>query len=152
MRDSANPTMRQAGYKVNVIPGEAVGHLDGRTLPGYEEEFLRTLDRLLGPDVTREYVNHSPPVCSPLATATFEAMARALRAEDPEAHVVPFVMAGGTDAKAFARLGIAGYGYSPIRTPVGFDYYNTAHGVDERVPVDGLRFGVRALDRFLSDC
>jgi acetylornithine deacetylase/succinyl-diaminopimelate desuccinylase-like protein len=26
------------------------------------------------------------------------------------------------------------------------------HGIDERVPIDALRFGVRVLDRFLSSC
>jgi len=61
-------------------------------------------------------------------------------------------MSGGTDAKSFARLGIAGFGFTPLLLPAGLDYFGMFHGVDERVPVDGLRFGVRVLDRFLSTC
>jgi acetylornithine deacetylase/succinyl-diaminopimelate desuccinylase-like protein len=77
-------------------------------------------------------------------------MASALRSQDPDAVVVPYCMGGGTDAKAFARLGIPGYGFAPLWLPAGFDYRAMAHGVDERVPVEGLRFGVRVLDEFLS--
>jgi acetylornithine deacetylase/succinyl-diaminopimelate desuccinylase-like protein len=77
-------------------------------------------------------------------------MAAALRSQDPEAVVVPYCMGGGTDAQAFARLGIPGYGFAPLWLPEGFDYRAMAHGVDERVPVEGLRFGVRVLDQFLS--
>ena len=83
---------------------------------------------------------------------TFDAMRAALLAEDPGAHVVPVCLAGGTDAKQFSRLGITGYGFAPLRLPEGFDYSAAFHGVDERVPVDGLEFGVRVLDRFLETC
>ncbi|HYQ63686.1 MAG TPA: hypothetical protein VET29_10480, partial [Actinophytocola sp.] len=79
-----------------------------------------------------------------------DAMAGALRAEDPEAVVVPYCLGGGTDAKAFAKLGIDGYGFAPLYLPEGFNHHGMAHGVDERVPVAGLRFGVNVLDRFLS--
>ena len=65
---------------------------------------------------------------------------------------VPYTLSGGTDAKAFARLGIECYGFSPLQMPAGLDYWRLFHGVDERVPVDGLRFGVRVLDRFLRSC
>ena len=54
MRNSANPTMLQAGYKINVIPAEAVGYVDGRVLPGYEEEFRATLDELTNGRSRRE--------------------------------------------------------------------------------------------------
>jgi acetylornithine deacetylase/succinyl-diaminopimelate desuccinylase-like protein len=77
-------------------------------------------------------------------------MSAAVLAEDPGAHVVPVCMAGGTDAKQFSRLGILGYGFAPLKLPPSFDYHALFHGVDERVPVDALRFGVRVLDRFLS--
>jgi acetylornithine deacetylase/succinyl-diaminopimelate desuccinylase-like protein len=76
-------------------------------------------------------------------------MREALEHFDPEADVVPFCMSGGTDAKQFSRLGITGYGFSPLRLPPGFDYQAMFHGVDERVPVEALHFGVRVLDRFL---
>jgi acetylornithine deacetylase/succinyl-diaminopimelate desuccinylase-like protein len=150
LRNSANPTMLQAGYKVNVIPGEAVGYVDGRVLPGHLAEFEATLDALTGPDVAWEYAHSEIPLEAPLATRTVTAMADALRAEDPAGHVVPYCMAGGTDAKQFARLGITGYGFAPLGLPAGYDYHAMFHGVDERVPVEALTFGVRVLDRFLT--
>jgi acetylornithine deacetylase/succinyl-diaminopimelate desuccinylase-like protein len=150
LRNSANPTMLNAGYKVNVIPGEAAGYVDGRMLPGYEEEFRATMDDLTGPDVGWEYYHREGPLEAPLRAPLMTAMTAALLAEDPGAHVVPYCMSGGTDAKHFARLGIAGYGFTPLRLPPGFDYYANFHGVDEQVPVDALEFSVRVMTRFLT--
>ena len=149
VRNTATPTMLEAGYKINVIPGAAHAHVDGRALPGTEQEFLDTIDALMGDAVEREILDHTVAVSAPLDSSWFEAMAAALRAEDPEAVAVPYCMGGGTDAKAFARLGIAGYGFSPLLLPTEYPFRGMAHGVDERVPVEGLRFGARVLDRFL---
>lgn len=150
VRNSANPTMLSAGYKVNVIPRVATGRIDGRVLPGTEDEFEAALDELTGPAVDWSYHHRSPALSAPVDSPTFAAMSAAVLAEDPGAHVVPVCMAGGTDAKQFSRLGIVGYGFAPLKLPQSFDYHALFHGVDERVPVDALRFGVRVLDRFLS--
>lgn len=149
VRNSANPTMLQAGYKVNVIPGEAVAYVDGRFLPGGEEEFAATLDRLTGADVDWEFHHREVALQAPVQSSTYAKMRAAVEEFAPEGHVVPYCMSGGTDAKQFSRLGITGYGFSPLRTPEGFDYQALFHGVDERVPVDALHFGVRVLDRYL---
>ena len=68
---------------------------------------------------------------------TFAAMRAAVEHFDPDGHVVPYCMSGGTDAKQFSRLGITGYGFSPLKLPEGFDYQALFHGVDERVPGRG---------------
>ncbi|MER7407245.1 M20/M25/M40 family metallo-hydrolase [Streptomyces sp. NPDC000070] len=149
IRNSANPTMLDAGYKINVIPGEAVAHVDGRYLPGREDEFRDTLDRLTGPDVEWEFHHHEVALQAPVDSATFARMRAAVEEFAPEGHVVPFCMPGGTDAKQFSRLGITGYGFTPLKLPEGYDYWAMFHGVDERVPVEALHFGVRVLDRFL---
>ncbi|MGV9322196.1 M20/M25/M40 family metallo-hydrolase [Streptomyces sp. NPDC003660] len=149
VRNSANPTMLDAGYKVNVIPGEAHAHIDGRFLPGGEEEFESTLDRLTGPDVDWEYVHREVALQAPVDAPLFGKMRAAVEEFAPGAHVVPYCMSGGTDAKQFSRLGITGYGFAPLRLPEGFDYQALFHGVDERVPVEALQFGVHVLDRFL---
>ncbi|MCP2167582.1 M20/M25/M40 family metallo-hydrolase [Goodfellowiella coeruleoviolacea] len=150
VRNSTTPTVLDAGYKVNVIPGAAAAEVDTRVLPGSEQDLLAEVDRLIGPGVRRELLTWQPAVQAPVDSVWFTAMADALRAEDPEAVVVPYCMGGGTDAKAFATLGIDCYGFSPLLLPPGYDYRAMAHGVDERVPVEGLRFGARVLDRFLS--
>lgn len=150
VRNSANPTMLQAGYKINVIPGTATAYVDGRVLPGCAEEFQETLDRLTGPDVAWEFAHKEVALQSPVDSATFRAMREAVEHVDPGGRVVPYCMSGGTDAKQFSRLGIAGYGFAPVKLPRGFDYQALIHAVDERVPVAALHFGVRVLDRFLS--
>jgi acetylornithine deacetylase/succinyl-diaminopimelate desuccinylase-like protein len=149
LANSANPTMLEAGYKVNVVPEQAVGYVDGRVLPGFEGEFRSTLDELTGPFVSWRPVHWASPLEAPCDAPIFAAMRQALLAEDPEGHVVPYCMAGGTDAKSFARLAIACYGYTPLALPAGFDYAAMIHAADERVPVEALRFGTRVLDRFL---
>ncbi len=152
LRNTVNPTVLRAGYKTNVIPQAAVAEVDGRFLPGYEDEFFQTVDELLGPNVTREFVNHDVAVETPFKGPLVKAMADALQAEDPGAKAVPYMLSGGTDLKAFSRLGIHGYGFTPLRLPPDLDFSGMFHGVDERVPVDSLRFGVRVLDRFLDYC
>jgi acetylornithine deacetylase/succinyl-diaminopimelate desuccinylase-like protein len=152
VRNSFTPTALQAGDKVNVIPTTATALLDGRTLPGTADEALSTIDSMLGHGVRREIVARRDAVSAPLDSHWFRAMADALRAEDPDAIVLPHCLGGGTDAKAFASLGIDCYGFAPLRLPLDpaeYDYRAMAHGVDERVPVDGLCFGARVLDRFL---
>jgi acetylornithine deacetylase/succinyl-diaminopimelate desuccinylase-like protein len=151
LRNSANPTMLQAGYKVNVIPGEARASVDGRVLPGHLEEFETTMADLVGADVTWEYEHREVPLEAPIDAPIFQAMTDALLAVDPGGHVVPYCMAGGTDAKQFSRLGIAGYGFAPLGLPPGYDYSAMFHGVDERVPVAALTFGVDVLGWFLND-
>lgn len=149
VRNSANPTMLDAGYKLNVIPGEAVAHVDGRYLAGAEEEFTATLDELTGPDVDWEFAHREVALQAPVDAPVFARMRAAVEEFAPGGHVVPYCMSGGTDAKQFSRLGITGYGFAPLKLPVDLDYQALFHGVDERVPVEALHFGVRVLDRFL---
>ncbi|MEU9345614.1 M20/M25/M40 family metallo-hydrolase [Streptomyces sp. NPDC048278] len=148
--NTANPTQLNAGYKVNVIPGEATAHVDGRFLPGYEEEFLADLDRILGPNVVRSDVHSDKALETSFDGALVEAMQSSLLAEDPTAKAVPYMLSGGTDAKSFDDLGIRGFGFAPLKLPPELDFAGMFHGVDERVPVDGLQFGVRVLDRFID--
>lgn len=150
IRNTANPTMLDAGYKVNVIPGQATAGVDGRVLPGQEEAFLTDLDALLGPDVQREWVVNHPALETSFDGDLVDAMAASLKAEDSGAHPVPYMMSGGTDWKGFDKLGIRCFGFSPLKLPADLDFASLFHGVDERVPVDALRFGVRVLDRFLA--
>ena len=152
VRNSTTPTVLDAGYKVNVIPSEAVAEVDTRVLPGSETALLSEIDALLGPHIEREFVSKGPPVQASVDSPWYTAMAEALRSQDPEAVVVPYCMGGGTDAKAFSPLGIECYGFAPLALPQGFPYREMAHGVDERVPVDGLHFGTRVLEHFLSHC
>ena len=44
-----------------------------------------------------------------------------------------------------------GYGFSPLKLDADFDFMAMFHGVDERVPVEGLAFGARVLKEFLEN-
>jgi len=150
MSNTANPTMLDAGYKHNVIPGRATAAIDGRFVPGGEEEFYATITELIGDRVRYEVVTHQPAVETEFSGALVEAMQACLAAEDPAARAVPFLMSGGTDAKAWDRLGVRSFGFSPLRLPPELDFVSLFHGVDERVPTASLEFGARVLDRFLD--
>lgn len=150
LRNTLTPTMLDAGYKVNVVPSEAGAHVDGRFLPGYEDEFFDTLAELCGEGIDHEFISHQPPWETPYEGDLVAAMNQALVAEDPDALVAPFLMSGGTDAKHFRRLGMASFGFTPLRLPADLDFTALFHGVDERVPVDALHFGARVFDRFLD--
>lgn len=151
LRNTANPTMLKAGYKANVVPSTAQATVDCRVLPGSEDSFQAEVAEVVGPDVDIEWLL-SPPLEFPFEGALVDAMSAALRAEDPDGTAVPYMLSGGTDNKAFAKLGVAGYGFSPLRLPADLDFTSLFHGVDERVPVDALTFGVRVLDRLLRNC
>ncbi|MEV6524553.1 M20/M25/M40 family metallo-hydrolase [Longispora sp. NPDC051575] len=149
LRNTANPTRLEAGYKDNVIPGRATATIDCRSLPGRSEELEAQLRTIVGPDIEIEYIHRQPGLETSFDGDLVEAMGAALRAVDPGARPVPYMLSGGTDAKAFARLGIRCFGFAPLRLPPDLDFTALFHGIDERVPVDGLKFGVDVLDRFL---
>jgi acetylornithine deacetylase/succinyl-diaminopimelate desuccinylase-like protein len=152
LRNTVNPTVLRAGYKVNVVPQTATAEIDGRFLPGYEEEFFAELDGVLGPGVTREVIHSDIALETTPDGSLYTAMTRALVEEDPDARVIPYCLSAGTDAKSFSRLGLRCFGFTPLRLPPDLDFSGMFHGIDERVPVEGLRFGARVLDRFLDYC
>jgi acetylornithine deacetylase/succinyl-diaminopimelate desuccinylase-like protein len=152
IRNTANPTRLAAGYKENVIPSRASATIDGRTLPGQDELFLAQIREVIGPDIDIEVLQRQPAVQTTFDGPLVAAMGAALRAADAGARMVPYMVSGGTDAKAFTRLGIRCFGFTPLRLPPELNFSALFHGIDERVPVDGLQFGVRVLDHFLRHC
>jgi acetylornithine deacetylase/succinyl-diaminopimelate desuccinylase-like protein len=151
LRDTANVTIFNAGYKTNVVPALAEATVDARVLPGREAAFQREVAEVLGPDVECNWRTR-PAVQTTFDGALVDAMAVAIGAEDPGARVLPYMLSASTDAKSFQRLGIRHFGFAPLRLPPELDYSALFHGVDERVPVDALEFGSRVLDRFLRIC
>ena len=150
IRNTTNATMLQAGYKHNVIPGEAVAYVDGRYLPGHADTFIPTVQGLVGDAITVEPHITDVALEYPFEGDLVDAMTVALHSQDPEAHIAPFLMSGGTDAKAWDKLGITSFGFTPLRLPADLDFTALFHGVDERVPVDSLEFGSRVFDEFLN--
>ena len=151
LQNTANPTMLEAGYKANVIPGSASAVIDGRFIPGYEDELNETIINIVGPDISIQTITRDKALEVDFEGDLVDQMCRSLLQHDPEAIPVPYVMSGGTDNKALAELGITGYGFSPLRLEADFDFMAMFHGVDERVPIDGLSFGVLVLKDFMEN-
>lgn len=149
LRNTANPTGLTAGYKHNVIPGAASALVDARFLPGREEQLLATIRDLAGPGVEVQLDEHGVALETAYSGALVDSMVAALQHEDPGAAVLPYLLSAGTDNKHFSELGIRGYGFVPLRLPADLDFAGMFHGVDERVPIDSLHFGLRVLHRFV---
>ncbi len=150
LQDTANVTMLDAGYKMNVIPQTASASLDCRFLPGHEDDLMATVRELAGEFVDVEVEHRDIALDAPFDADLVTAMTRSLLTEDPGATVLPYCLSGGTDNKALRRLGITGYGFAPLRLPADLDFAPMFHGIDERVPVESLRFGARVLGTFLE--
>lgn len=149
---TTNPTVLDAGYKHNVIPDRAEALVDIRPFPGQEDEVLAHVGEIVGPDIEIETVHHDIGLEAPRDGDLVERMVAALHRHDPGAPVLPYLMSGGTDNKALAKLGITGYGFAPLQLGPELDFPAMFHGVDERVPLDALAFGRAVLGDFLRDC
>ena len=152
LQNTANPTMLDAGYKANVIPQSANAVIDGRFLPGLESELNETIRQIIGPDISIETITHDIALETDFDGDLVEAMNQSILRFDSEGIPVPYLMSGGTDNKALSELGIIGFGFSPLQLPPDLDFMALFHGVDERVPIEGLNFGVRVLNDFLENC
>jgi acetylornithine deacetylase/succinyl-diaminopimelate desuccinylase-like protein len=152
VRNTSNPTQLDGGYKANVIPNTATGVVDTRPLYGQHEEVMAVISELAGPHVKVEPIVTDIALEAPFSGPLVDAMIAALHSEDPGAPVLPYALSGGTDNKHMSRIGITGYGFAPLQLPPDLDFPALFHGVDERVPVAGLEFGVRVMERFLRTC
>lgn len=156
LANTASPTVVRAGSKTNVIPGFATVEIDGRTLPGQSDAaFLGELRAALGEEAELRVMHSAPPVEASSETLLFQHLSAQIRKHDPLGTPLPYLIPGFTDAKAYSRLGTHCYGFSPVRFDPTADIAFTRmyHGKDERVPVDGLRWGFGVLyDTVLSFC
>ncbi|WP_025274755.1 M20/M25/M40 family metallo-hydrolase [Haloglycomyces albus] len=149
LRNTANPTRLDAGYKTNVIPSTAESVVDCRSLPGRSKELEETIRALIGEGIDIEYEVREPGVETTFDGPLVEAMAESIGHHDPGAITIPYMLSGGTDGKAFNSLGIRCFGFAPLQLPADLDFGALFHGIDERVPVDALQFGVQVMDRFV---
>jgi acetylornithine deacetylase/succinyl-diaminopimelate desuccinylase-like protein len=149
-RATTQPTQLNAGYKANVVPARADAILDVRYLPGQGEETLAEIARVAGHGVRVETLHYDVALETTFEGSLVDAMVDALAVEDPDAAVLPYMLSAGTDNKSLSRLGIIGYGFVPLRLPPELDFTAMFHGVDERVPIESLRFGTRVLRRLLT--
>ena len=144
LRNTAAPTMLEAGTKRNVIPSQATARLSGRALPGYDMDgFMAELRPLIGEKVEIVQGNFRAGQEVAADTPLFDAIARVMKREDPESIVAPYMITGGTDARFLVPQGMIVYGFLPMRSESGVSMMELAHAHDERISLDNLEYGVR---------
>ena len=155
LSNTASPTVLRAGSKINVIPGVAEVELDGRLLPGQDEEsFLRELRAIMGPEIELEVLKSLPPVVTdPVESPLYDVIRQRIEEREPNATVVPYMIPGFTDAKYFTKLGTRWYGFAPIKIEPGsgIRFADMFHGHNERIPIAGLHWGTKLLYDVVSD-
>jgi acetylornithine deacetylase/succinyl-diaminopimelate desuccinylase-like protein len=150
LHNTVNATIVRGGEKINVIPSEVTLELDGRLLPGYTPaDMIAELRRLVGDEVEFEVIRHDPGPSEP-DMGLFDTLAGILREADPDGIPVPLLFPAITDARFFSRLGIQTYGFLPMKLPQDFNFNETIHAADERIPAEALRFGAGAIYKALQ--
>lgn len=145
LHNTVSPTVLRGSEKINVIPSEISVELDGRLLPGYHpDDLVGELRQIVGSDVDVEVIRYDPGPADP-DMGLFNTLADVLREADPEGVPVPLMMSGITDARLFSRLGIQTYGFLPMPLPEGFNFTQTIHAADERIPAEAVDFGAEAI-------
>ena len=150
-RHTANPTIVRTSEKINMIPSEVTVDIDGRILPGgfTLEDFLSEVRELAGPRVDLELLLEGEPMPDPTFGPFYDLLVDLVHELDPHALALPMVTPASTDARLFAQLGMACYGWLPMRLPAGSRYHELLHAADERIPVESVRFGAGSLYELL---
>jgi acetylornithine deacetylase/succinyl-diaminopimelate desuccinylase-like protein len=150
IRDTLSPNVLEAGVKYNVIPGDAIVEVDCRILPGTtERDMLAEVERRIGKDLLPacriERLAFGEPVESPAEGPLWDTLVATLLDHDPDGIPLPVMAPFATDAKATSIVGTPTYGFSPLRLEPDERFLERFHGVDERISLDALRFGLPVL-------
>jgi acetylornithine deacetylase/succinyl-diaminopimelate desuccinylase-like protein len=150
LHNTVSATIIRGGDNINVIPGAISVELDGRLLPGYTPDDMPSeLRSLLGDEVEFEVLRYDPgPTMQDMEP--FDTLAGILREADPAGIPVPMLLGAITDGRFFALLGIQTYGFLPIQLPEDFNFGQTIHAANERIPVVSLDFGCNAVYKVLQ--
>jgi acetylornithine deacetylase/succinyl-diaminopimelate desuccinylase-like protein len=152
LHNTVSPTVLRASEKFNVIPSEVSVGLDGRLLPGYTpDNMLAELNGIVGPEVEFEVIRHDPGPADP-DMGLFDTLVGILRQADPQGIPLPYVLSAITDARFFSKLGIQTYGFLPMQLPENFNFSQTIHTADERIPVEAMQFGSQMIFQALQLC
>jgi acetylornithine deacetylase/succinyl-diaminopimelate desuccinylase-like protein len=150
LHNTVSPTVLHGSDKINVIPSELFVGLDGRLLPGYRpDDLIAELRDIVGNDVEFEIFHYQPGPAEP-DMGLFGTLADILRKADPDGVPVPLLLTATTDGRLFSRLGIQTYGFLPMRLPEDFNFTQTIHAADERIPVEAVSFGTNAIYELLQ--
>jgi len=149
-RNTVNATTVQGGEKPNVIPSEIVLGLDGRLLSGFQPQDLFTeLNAVLGEELDYDVLLYDRST-QDTDFGLYPLLADVLKRAHPDSHQVPLLLSGSTDARFFAQLGIQTYGFIPMNLPPSFNFFDTIHAADERIPIESVEFGEKVMFELIT--
>ncbi len=152
LHNTANPTVLRAGEKTNVIPSVAKVEVDGRVLPGQTtESYLTEVKRLIGEDFEINILSECAPSSADPENPVMDMIRKIIERHHPGATVLPNLLTGFSDGSQYSRLGTRYFGFSPMKLNPGDNFKTMAHGHNERIPVEGFRFGVRVLPELIEE-
>jgi len=159
LRNTMAPTMISGGIKENIIPSECEAVFDCRVLPGEtKDSLLAEIKEVLShakvelEKLEFEFIQADEPSESPIETPLYAMIQKVLQRFEPHSYIVPFMMTGGTDSRFLRRIGSICYGFAPMKTDMPLsDFLKMAHGIDERISVDNLVFGVSVLYQLVKE-
>jgi acetylornithine deacetylase/succinyl-diaminopimelate desuccinylase-like protein len=144
-------TVLKGSSRTNVVPAEAVAHLDARLLPGDScERFTERVGEIIADpgiaiDPLLSFETHS----SSSDTSLYAAIEAVAARSDPPAPTVPTVTIGFTDAHYFRDIGITSYGFIP--RALRPEDLRGVHGHDERAALKPLARAVMTLIEILEE-
>lgn len=149
VRTTCVATMAQAGHALNALPQSAKVSVNCRIFPGVPIEDVKAQLVKVVNDPSATVTTLNDPTgsdASPLRADVMDAVRDAVSARAPGIAIMPGMSAGATDSVHFRALGVPSYGVSSLfmRAEDGF-----AHGLNERVPVAGIRESLEQWDRVL---
>jgi len=149
LHNTVNATIVHGGEKINVIPSEITVELHGRLLPGFgPKDLMDELRPIIGDEIELEVIRYDPGPAEP-NMGMFSLLADVLHEIDPYGKPLPLLLPGTSDARFFSRLGIQTYGFLPMKLPPEFDFLQTIHAEDERIPAEAVTFGTDAIYKVL---
>lgn len=152
LRTTCVATMIDGGTRVNALPAEVSATINCRILPDQsvqdvEAELVRVIgDPEIEIESTMDFGFAAP---SPLDGAGPDAIRAAAAQMWPGLPIIPFMSRGATDSRFLRAMGIPAYGINPIA--VSDEDARRAHGIDERIPADGLQPAVEFLYRMVVE-
>lgn len=150
LHNTVSATILHGSDKINVIPSEVSVELDGRLLPACRpDDMVAELRQIVDNHIEFEIIRYDPGPSEP-DMGLFDTLTDILREADPDGIAVPLLLSGVTDGRFFSRLGIQTYGFLPMLLPKDFNFSQSIHAADERIPVEAVDFGANAIYKLLQ--
>lgn len=151
VRTTCVATQVNGGHAQNALPQRAAANINCRIFPGVSIETVRKqIEAVVADPQAKVYVTGNPTGsdASPLRPDVMRAITKAVHARSPGLPIMPAMIAGATDSLYYRALGVPSYGVASLFSKASDSY---AHGLNERVPTDGIKAALDQWDSVIRD-